>query len=194
MHFNFLLYRDWDLGIQVLWYLQWLIPYSIIHLRQTRINLTQPDASATSPPSQMQINDNSSGSMVAEIHLAPRHVPRVAKVHVQGLRPSLDPTEYKARCQLRSKTCCSSNVMNFEEMLVDSWWNGFFFFFFFFSDVFTCCSSRLSRCDTSCWWFRQVPVVTGPLFSCDDNAHSCEDHWRRFHPNGGLVSPTGRNH
>ena len=46
---------------------------------------------------QIQMTDNSSGSMVAEIHLSPRHVPRISHIYVKGLRVSLDPVEYQVR-------------------------------------------------------------------------------------------------
>ena len=46
---------------------------------------------------QMQMTDNSSGALVAEIQLSPRHVPRISHVYVKGLRVSLDPVEYQAR-------------------------------------------------------------------------------------------------
>ena len=59
-----------------------------------RINYTQPN---TSTPMQIQMTDNSSGSMVAEIHLSPRHVPRIGHIYVKGLRVSLDPVEYQVR-------------------------------------------------------------------------------------------------
>ena len=46
---------------------------------------------------QIQMTDNSSGSMVAEIHLSPRHVPRLSHIYVKGLRVTLDPVEYQVR-------------------------------------------------------------------------------------------------
>ena len=58
------------------------------------MNYTQPN---TSTPMQIQMTDNSSGSMVAEIHLSPRHVPRISHIYVKGLRVSLDPVEYQVR-------------------------------------------------------------------------------------------------
>jgi len=46
---------------------------------------------------QMQMTDNSSGAMVAEIQLSPRHVPRISDVYVKGLRVSMDPMQYQVR-------------------------------------------------------------------------------------------------
>ena len=46
---------------------------------------------------QMQMTDNSSGAMVAEIQLSPRHVPRISVVYVKGLRVSMDPMQYQVR-------------------------------------------------------------------------------------------------
>lgn len=65
-----------------------------VNFRTSRINYTQPN---TSTPMQIQMTDNSSGSMVAEIHLSPRHVPRISHIYVKGLRVSLDPVEYQVR-------------------------------------------------------------------------------------------------
>ena len=60
-----------------------------------RINFKQPVASEDNPR-QVFVGEGSS-SPVVEMHLDQRHVPRVARVDVQGLRPSLDPTSYQAR-------------------------------------------------------------------------------------------------
>eukprot|EP00438_Fugacium_kawagutii_P014628 Skav234629 [mRNA] locus=scaffold171:255945:263214:- [translate_table: standard] len=57
------------------------------------INFTQPSAE----PSEQHLINESFSSATAEIHLLPHRTPRVAHVHVKGLRPSLDPKEYKVR-------------------------------------------------------------------------------------------------
>ena len=60
-----------------------------------RINFEQPLASEDNPR-QVFVGEGSSAPVV-EMHLDQRHVPRVARVDVQGLRPCLDPTSYQAR-------------------------------------------------------------------------------------------------
>ena len=71
-----------------------VIPSFLVVVLHARINFTQPLASKDTPR-HVLVGEGSSGP-VAEIHLDQRHVPRVAHVDVQGLRPSLDPTPYQA--------------------------------------------------------------------------------------------------
>ncbi|CAE7692614.1 unnamed protein product, partial [Symbiodinium sp. CCMP2456] len=56
----------------------------------------QPTSGPASPRMQIPIQENHS-AVVVEIQLAQRQVPRVASVHVKGLRPSLPETKYQVR-------------------------------------------------------------------------------------------------